>query len=196
MVCYCGVCASFVIDWLRRPCLEDEFFADLIHHDTLQSIIPHYSWQLLRLLGQIDSLIQYIIECKLKSVITEWRRDNVKWLWLCQDQQTSELQRLEWTTMNTLIYEHVSPTEIDILQCMLADSGAFRGAEAYEVAGLWIGMTLRELLKVLPMIHLEHTRGVSPEPDGKTTKTGLAHIRGHRIADEVFDEDFDLGAST
>ena len=79
---------------------------------------------------------------------------------------------------------------------MLADSGAFRGAEAYEVAGLWIGMTLRELLKVLSTIHAEHTRAVSPEPETKTTASGLAHIRGHRIAIEVFDEDFVLDAPT
>ena len=95
--------------------------------------------------------------------------------------------------MISLVSEHVSASEIEVIQAILVDTGAFRGAQAADVALLWIGMTLRELLRTLPVIHLEHAKEskgnviVDMESKPKVTASGLAHIRGHTIAEELFD---------
>lgn len=196
MVSHCESCVAFTIDWLSRPYLENEYFALRIHPEILEKVMPVYIPQILRLIGKIDSLVQYIIESKLKSVICNWRKQHEKWTWTCHpialtEQEESEMRVLEWDTMISLVSEHVSATEIEVIQAILADTGAFRGAEAPDVALLWIGMTLRELLRTLPVIHLEHDKEshvvIDMESKPKVTASGLAHIRGHKIAEELFD---------
>jgi len=198
MVSNCETCATFTIDWLSRPSLKSEYFALRIHPEILEKILPVYIPQILRLIGKIDSLVQYIIESKLNSVICNWQQDHTKWTWTCDpialtEQEESEMLVLEWDTMTSLVSEHVSASEIEVIQAILVDTGAFRGAEAAEVALLWIGMTLRELLRTLPVIHLEHSKEshghviVDMESKPNVTASGLAHIRGHKIAEELFD---------